>query len=155
PEATGNQPLDVVIGLDWGTSCSKIALRTPFVGDKVYPVDFGSDGDSHNPYLLPSKLFVDRHGQGLLRRQDDVQVYPELKLNLLRALSGESRNGRDGDAQEHELASVYLALALRYARTWFIRTFYQTYRQYHIQWQVNLGIPAANFQDKNLCDAYS
>ena len=49
---------DVVIGLDFGTSCTKVVLRTPYLyGNRAFAVPFKNLTPSRNPYLLPSKIW--------------------------------------------------------------------------------------------------
>src|SRR5690606_25636065 len=60
----------------------------------------------------------------------------------------------DQSFDPREVAVAFLALALQECRRWFIDTHKITYGNYTLDWQVNLGLPSADFADEKLCHDY-
>ena len=52
---------DIVIGLDFGTSCTKAVIGDDVV-QAAYAVPFGDFAQDGYPFLLPARLFVERDG---------------------------------------------------------------------------------------------
>lgn len=52
------------------------------------------------------------------------------------------------------LAVVFLALALREARGWFLAQQQELYGDFELRWTFNIGLPSADFADESLCSAY-
>ncbi|MEM3453292.1 MAG: hypothetical protein QW835_06695 [Candidatus Hadarchaeum sp.] len=49
-----------------------------------------------------------------------------------------------------ELVAAFLALVIRHARIWFLSNWKEVYGHSKIRWQLNLGIPARNYDDKTI-----
>ena len=48
---------DIVIGFDFGTSCTKVILRSPYhYGGRAFAVPFAEAAHNSSPHLLPSVL---------------------------------------------------------------------------------------------------
>src|SRR5260370_10887936 len=65
-------------------------------------------------------------------------------------------NGAAGGASYDAKAVtvVFLALALREARNWFLKDQKTLYGQMDLRWSLNIGLPSADFADKSLCATY-
>ena len=138
---------DIFIGLDFGTSCSKVVLRDANLR-KHYAVPFFELG-SGNPFLLPSRVFLDRSGCYSLDASacngvDSVSIC-DLKLKLLQ----DARNVR---YMVH--AAAYLALVVRHSRGWLLSAYRDTYSKTEISWGLNLGLPAEKSEDEFLTDRF-
>jgi len=136
---------DIIIGLDFGTSCTKIVIQDPDTRD-AWAVPFDRIGTKDNVYLLPTRLMLDKEGWGSLagvgRSISDLKVRlmsdPDATLAQidLPELSSTAR----------ELSGLYLALVLRSVRAWFLRTKGDIYRNLRLEWQLNVGV-ASNALD--------
>jgi hypothetical protein len=73
-EGTGESPpKDIVIGFDFGTSCTKVVLQDP-PSRTAYAVPFGEHGNPDNPFLLSSKLGLTSDGKCRLARFDQPAI---------------------------------------------------------------------------------
>ncbi len=138
--------VDVVIGLDFGTSSAKVALQTPYkLGGQVTFVDFGPLAHPSARHLLPVALHVSVDGSlSLERPADHLETRGHLKLELL------ARDGQRSPRREQEgsaWAAAFLALTLRAARRHLIETQWEAYGHDKLRWSFNLGIPSAGYDD--------
>lgn len=138
---------DVVIGIDFGTSCSKVVLQSPYFADRrAMLVPFGDLGHPINRYLLPTKLYYDRQGNCSLTTEMNSLCTSGIKLKLLQNPDiGEPLS--DFAITPRTLAIAYIALVLRHARQWFLTTQSKIYGNYRIRWHLNIGIPSPGYDD--------
>jgi len=52
------------------------------------------------------------------------------------------------------LAAIFIAIVLRYVRHWFIESQADIYKNNLLRWQLNLGIPVKNYDNKQIKDAF-
>lgn len=148
---------DVIVGFDFGTSCSKVVLRTPFqAGGQAFAVTFGSAGHGTCKYLLPSILWIAGGGRVSLERAAGGVLLRDIKYHLMRGEPvpsvGPEQNGPPYASDV--VAVAFLASALRVARSWFLTHQRALYGDYTLRWSFNLGLPSADFANKHLCDLY-
>lgn len=140
--ADGNERIQLVIGLDFGTAYTKVV-----VGERrrAYAVPFTGVSHQSNPYLLPGVLTVADDGRAKLGTEGSGRQASDLKMRIL-----------DGDTGDETLSLTvaFLALALRHARGWFLNTYRNTYEHYFIDWNVNVGLPTAHYQSEALVNFY-
>ena len=75
---------DLVIGLDFGTSASKVVVQTPDIGGgQAYTVDFGSFAHPSMAYILPTRLWVTPKGVCSLEPRKDARLVNDIKLELI------------------------------------------------------------------------
>ena len=142
---------DLVIGLDFGTSASKVIIQAPQLqGSPAYAVDF--DDLSYPPaaHLLPTRLQVAPKGACSLDTLASGRLVNDIKLELFSR--DERLNSKYGPTQqclEPEAAAVaYLALLLRYARAWFLETRRGVVEHFKtLNWALNLGVPSPCIDD--------
>jgi hypothetical protein len=133
-----------VIGLDFGTSCSKVVIRGLFVGaERAYAVPLAQRQDE--PYLLPTQVFRNDRGEYSLSGSAGAERLADLKVRLLVAPA-------DRDAQRN--VSIYLGLVLRGARDWFLRTQETRYGKFELIWSANVGVPSAGYDDDDIQQAF-
>lgn len=142
-----HNPLDVIIGLDFGTSSTKVIIHVPrFTGNPAYAVPFGPFAHSSLEYLLPTRLYVGDNGSCQLGKgEGDWSAVTGLK-NALMVGSGkevETVQGPKRHVRALTAATAYLALVIRYARSWFLSEKREIFERYRIHWSVNMGLPAA------------
>ncbi len=138
---------DIVIGFDFGTSCSKVILQSPYFADRrAMLVPFGHLGHPINSHLLPTKLYYDGHGNCSLTTDLNSLCTSGIKLRLLQNPDiGESLAGFV--ITPRTLAIAYIALVLRHARQWFLTTQSKIYGSYRIRWHLNIGMPSPGYDD--------
>src|SRR6266699_2852410 len=81
----GKEACDVVVGFDFGTSCSKVVLRTPFHNNgRAFATPFAGVGHKSCPYLLPSVVWVDAKGRMSLAPIKGGLLLRDIKYHLMR-----------------------------------------------------------------------
>src|SRR5882724_259638 len=136
---TETDELDVVIGLDFGTSTVKAVIRD--TARRAFAVPFIRH-DPDNPYLLPSRVFEFHDAYHL---QKSGAAHRPLKLSVISANAG---------AKDFERAVAFLALVIRYARGWLLATHADIYAHSKLNWAINIGLPAANYQERAMVDRF-
>ena len=119
PSHNCSRPIQLVIGLDFGTSFTKAIVGEARVR---YPVPFDGCAIGENALLLPSALCVltgaDRCTLGANGR--DCSLYDNLKMPLIQ------RNFSD---QVQLYVVAFLALIFRHTRDWLLNTHSSIYRE--------------------------
>lgn len=137
--------VDIVIGLDFGTSYTKAAVG--FM-DKIFPVTWGGVSKCSPDYLLPSEytqfddglIFLGQHTQATSK-----DLRGDLKLPFINpAVSTASIAA----------ASLFLALVLRYIRAWVYHHHGAKLGRSSIRWQLNLGAPSNGLEHSRVEQAY-
>jgi hypothetical protein len=141
------------IGFDLGTSSTKvvIALRIPRSADAI-PFDGLAPKDF--PYLLPSKVWLSRTGHFALTQLGEGEWLRETKVALMqdpwRPLSSKLYlSPRPVDA-----VAAFIGLVLRYSKKWFINEKAEILGSSELMWDFNVGLPARNFDEKGIRDAF-
>ena len=140
----GNPRIQIVVGLDFGTSFTKVVVGESRIH---YAVPFGEFSLRNNPYLLPSAVSVlGDDGKCVLGVfENATQVFDDLKMPLI---------DRNFGGQVQLQAVAFLALVFRYVRSWFFNTHGGTYKNREIQWFVNIGLPTDSFDDDDLTEIF-
>lgn len=142
--------LDIVIGLDFGTSSTKAVIHAPYyAGNPAFAVPFGNLAHDSLKYLLPSRLYISNDGYCSLAPFSDASTLTDIKIGLMQAPDKciEPASGPPCEASAAEVATAYLALVLRYVRCWFISNKREAFGRFSINWSCNLGLPAATNDD--------
>ena len=121
---------ELVIGLDFGTSSTKVIIGDHST-EKAFAVPF-SDANGVSKYLIPSRLYETDLVFSLL---DGNNSHRDLKLSLL-------ANPSDCDSQVEVIA--FLALVIRHARAWLLSKHRDVYLGSKIFWKLTLGMPSAS-----------
>ena len=137
--------VDVVIGLDFGTSFTKAAVG---FRDKIFPVTWHGVSSCSPDYLLPSEytqledgtVFVGQHPAA---RPD--QICGDLKLPFINPGISSASVGA---------ASSFVSLVLRYVRAWVYRHHAAKIGRAKIRWQLNLGAPSNGLESSPLIRTY-
>jgi len=138
------RPLQLIIGLDFGTAFTKVVIGEQRVR---YAVPFAPYAPKSNPYLLPSALSVfGEQEECLLGMQKGAgRQIDELKMRLIK---------RDFSPETRTLCAAFIAQVLRCARGWLLHTQERTYKDRRIVWLVNIGLPTDSYHDRTLVDTY-
>lgn len=124
----------VMIGLDFGTSSTKVVLQD--VAKRAYAVPFTDV--AKNPYLLPAKIY---ETEGVFSLEAGQTTYRDLKLILLQDRV---------DLMTLVPAVTYLAMVIRHSQGWLWDNHHDTYAKDQIIWGLNLGLPAASYENARL-----
>ena len=144
---TDGESADLVIGLDFGTSCTKVIVRSPYMArSRAIAVPWRDDSGG-NAYLLPTVLYRNARSELDLPPTGDVagERFTDIKTALM---------DRADNEQARAVAAAYLGVTLRTARQWLLNTQADIYGQYFIRWALNLGIPSAGYDDEQVRAAF-
>lgn len=115
-----------MLGIDFGTSCTKVVIGDPGWRAKSYPVPLVGDAQGLSRFLKPSRL--------TMRKPDGTDAFEgNLKMRLM---------DHPEDPRVQQLATLYLAGVIRYSMAWFGLTHQQSYATRQPSWSLNLGFPA-------------
>ncbi len=128
PDARKITAREVVIGIDFGTSCTKVVIGDRSLKE-AYAVPFLNTAGVAS-YLLPSHLSDDGENYKL---GDTGPLHNDLKLSMLAAPSDPTKCAR---------VCAYLALVIRASRAWLFRERGEQYIQADILWSLAIGQPA-------------
>lgn len=128
---------DLIIGLDFGTSATKVVVRDAFAATGVFPVPLSQGRPGIDGYLLPSRVF--RTGEVYSLTQGTHRI-ADLKLGLL-ACKARS------PVTEFNDCCAFLALVIRRARGWILSEHRDIYSRHALSWRLNLGLAARSYQD--------
>lgn len=119
-----------MLGLDLGTSCSKVVIGDPGWKNKSYAVSFGNGDRKISTWLHPTRFDGEAN----------------LKMRLM-----------NDPASDHvrDLLACYLANVIRHSRSWFEATGPPDYRRRGIRWSLSLGFPEKSVKGSRLASAYS
>lgn len=118
--------MDLVLGIDFGTSCTKVIIGDPGWRAKSYAVPLVNEAQGLSRFLKPSRL--------KMRTPEGNDVFEgNLKMRLM---------DHPEDPRVRELATLYLASVIRYSMAWFNAALQQAYATRQPVWSLNLGFPA-------------
>lgn len=153
----GSQILDVVIGLDFGTSSTKVVVHVPnYAGNPAFAIPFGKYAHDSLDYLLPTRLAVKGDDQCSFLTEAGSSILADIKITLMRSPHGsvEAIGETPSAATPMTATAAYLALVLRYVRGWFLAHKKSIFQDYKINWAMNLGLPAAIDDDPKLRETF-
>lgn len=129
PPAAGMMAdVELVMGIDLGTSCTKVVIGDPDWQGTSHVVPFYENLGVISSYLLPTRL----NGQG------------NLKMELMDNLgSGRAINN----------LSSFLANVIGMAKKWFDAKCPSIYRQRRLKWRINVGFPGRSVNG-DMADAF-
>lgn len=128
---------DLIVGLDFGTSATKVVIRDAFAATSVFPVKLSGQRQGIAGYLLPSRVF--RTGNVYSLRRGTHRL-PNLKLALLGCKA-------PSPVTEFNDCCAFLALVIRRARAWLLTEHRDIYAGHALNWRLNLGIAARSYED--------
>ena len=137
PDVAGRPANDVRIGIDFGTSFSKMAIK---LLDRTFMVDWTGLCSTENPYLLPTQGSELKSGDIVACAMPDPALSRHgLKVPFLNETATEN---------DHAWMAAYLANLLRYARAWLAFHHGKVLGTINPRWEVNLGLPAGSWTEK-------
>ena len=138
---SGSEDSDITIGIDFGSTNTKVVLRS---AEKAQAIAVPFTKDPKNPFLLTSECHQLGNTYSLHPREGSESIR-NLKSNLLNDNPNE---------KVIRSAIAFLALTIRYAKQWFINNYSESWDCGDIEWRMNLGLPARDFEDKELIERF-
>ena len=138
------RPIQLVIGLDFGTSFSKVIVGESRVR---FAVPFEGYAVGENALLLPSALRVlPGMNECILNiKEQNGKLYDNLKMPLIE---------RNFSEEVQLRAAAFLALVFRHTRQWLFDAHGSIYKDREIEWFVNVGLPTDSYDDEKLTSVY-
>ena len=121
--------VDLILGVDLGTSCTKVVIGDPGWQDKFFAVPFAPADGGISAWFNPTRFG------------------PEANLKMRLMNDPELEHVRD-------LLACYLAEVINHSRSWFDSNRPADYRGREIHWSLNLGFPDKAVDDLPLAVAY-
>ena len=149
------EPIEVIIGLDFGTSYSKVCYSHP--GKKGVPVNF-IDDNGQTTLFKPTKVYFSTKTKRLYYTKPQKEVFDCIqyfKYTMIRDVLQKSRclqkHCSELSHNPETLCSVFFIASL-------LREVFQLIREKlvpgdahrEIRWSVNMGVPIENYHDDNL-----
>ena len=153
------EPLWVVIGLDFGTSCTKVIVRMPFEpGLPTFAIPApGYCRSADHPYLWQTVVWIRRSGECIAYPEKGARLVQTLKQDFM----GNDPNAPviQGDDQQNDMTrldavAAYLTYVIRYVRGWLMINRPTLFRGRRPSWFVNLGLAAAYYDNEILFQTY-
>ena len=126
--ATKVEEIELILGLDFGTSSTKIIIRDRDL-DSSTPVEFNFKS---NPYLVSTSVKLNGEGVFFI---DSVSSAKSLKIDFMKL------NSLEDDRELSCKVVSFLATVLRHSRSWFLKRNNEIYKESDIFWKVNMGAP--------------
>ena len=128
---------NVVMGIDFGTAFTKIAIRAPYEPDGMdiaYAVEFCKIPG--NPCMLLSAVWIDEDGYCWVEKGPGRKEFPGIKVAVI-----DPPNPSGPSIQALARAAAYLGIVIRGARLWFEKQ-KRLGKNVDLDWRYQIGIPA-------------
>lgn len=150
PLSNSGQPLFAILGVDFGTSCTKVIARFPEEpGSPTVivpsPIHCQSNG---NPFLWQTVLWRRIDGTFIVWPEEGAVELRSLKQNLV------APSGLGSMDEGIVAAAAYVTFVIRHAIGWLLGSNAAQFRNRTPIWFVNVGLPAENYDNKLLLSAY-
>jgi hypothetical protein len=153
----GAPPMDIVLGIDFGTTSTKIVARFPYLPGSpacAIPAPAFARAENH-AYLWASRLWLTERGIFSLCPLERSSVSCAIKAHLMRAAADKSvvQSG-SMKATAAEVATAFLALQIRQAHGWLKSKKAALLAKKSLRFSYNFGFPAASLNAASLKDRY-
>ena len=157
PTTCGEQ-MFVFLGLDFGTSSTKMVVRLPFeAGEPAIAIPAPAPCRINNePYLWQTVLWLVEEGAFSPWPVPGSTVLHSLKQGLIQGRSVMPIfNAEHPAAVTRSQAGVaYLAFVIRYVKGWLQHNRPDLFRERDPIWLLNLGMPTASYDDLKIAKPY-
>lgn len=156
--SSAGEELFATIGLDFGTSTTKLVVRFPYEpGAPAIAIPAPDHCQSMGqPYLWQTVLWFDDTGTFTAWPQEQSHLLHALKQGVMKhpAVDAIASGGKSVGLTTTEAATAFLATAVRYARGWLHVHRPQLFRNRRPVWFLNVGMPVARIDDTALVSTY-
>lgn len=135
---------EIIIGVDVGTSCTKIVIRDADLGD-AFAVPIGRLAGKSAEFLLPSEIWMSK--EGVFSLDQPGYVFQDFKTYLVR--QGDTAFvPAEGypETTPLEVMTAYLGIVTAHARSWAAETLGSRFRRRKVYWHANIGMPTNALQ---------
>lgn len=149
----GDTDLFVWLGLDMGTSSTKVVVRLPLEpGQPCIPVPAPQHCRSGNHPALWQTVLWERDGTLLAYPDRAAQSLHNLKQAAIAAPSSSQTSLHP--ARPIQVVAVYLGYVIRHAKGWLLKNRASMFRRRTPRWIVHVGLPAKSCDETQLARAY-
>ena len=152
--------LFLTIGLDFGTSSTKVIVRMPYESTEpavAIPAPEHCRSESH-PYLWRTAIWLDESGSFKAYAGGSSVLVDDLKWGMIERKTREcvvpESSRTTEDLTRIDAATAYVAYVIRYVEGWLLRNRERLFRRRTPVWFVNVGVPASNYDDQELFGEY-
>ena len=154
----GGDELSVILGLDFGTSSTKMIVRLPYeAGEPAIAIPAPDHCRSGNdPYLWQTVLWLQGDGAFCPWPEPGAIVLNSLKQGLIQGRSNTpiSESAATVVVNRAQAGVAYLAFVIRYVKGWLLVNRPNLFRGRKPTWFVNIGMPAASYDDRKLSEPF-
>jgi len=148
---------DVVIGFDFGTSCTKVILQTPsFYNRWCAAVPFQQNGKGAEKYFEPSRVYFScPDGRVHLGSFQNARLYSNIKIIFLSRIRNQVIHDCSTESipiTTNEFIVAYIACVLQKVRLWFLENHAEKFGDFNLAWHFNLGIPSGSFKTDKIIE---
>lgn len=141
-------PLRLVIGFDFGTAFTKVIVRAPTLpGDNSFAVPFADVLGEGPGYLLPTRIYGLPDGTYSLAEARYASKHEHLKERFILDEAPPTKETRT-------LVAGFFSLVLRHVRRWCLSALGHLLNGRRVEWQLNVGLPAASQDRADLVALY-
>ena len=131
----GTDEQEFVIGLDFGTSFTKVAIRHEDT-ERAWAIPFTTNID--NRYIISSAVYKSKDKYSLMSRG---QEFNNLKTSLI---LGQSTK------EERIRAAIFLSMIIHHSKKWFMNETKDVFPDVLPIWYLHIGLPAKSLNNKDL-----
>jgi hypothetical protein len=131
---------EVVMGVDFGTSSTKVAIRD-VDRQLTFPVYFPTESGDQSQ-IIPTALYLDSGRAGLRGVGEPID---DIKIRALKTVS---------DDRSLAVCVAYLALVIRFSRGQLWERYSSNFSRREMKWRFHFGIPASDVRDFPVKDRY-
>ena len=152
------EDLFFVLGLDFGTSSTKVIVRLPYeTGEPSIAIPAPEPCRSgQDSYLWQTVLWLQDEGTFSPWPEPRAEVLKSLKHGIIQDPSNAVDSGTQTRApvDPKSAAVAYIAYVVRYVKGWLRSHRRELFRRRRPVWFLNLGMPAASYDDVQLAALY-
>ena len=141
PKPKSKPKKQLILGLDFGTAFTKAIIREQRV---CYAVPFDAPG-INNTYLLPGEMQIGHDERCMFGWEEGCFVVKDMKMKLL--------EGQDTH-EDRVYTAAFMSMVMCHCRNWLMDEHKSTYKDFVLDWYVNIGLPTASYHDKELKEKY-
>lgn len=158
PHQTNGEEIFVNLGIDFGSSCTKVIARFPYEADEptiAIPAPVPCRVQN-GPHLWCTKLWLEEDGTAYMWPVPKKIVLDTIKQDLVLSRGNIQKLGTSlANLMGHEKAAIaYLAYVIRYVRGWLQLHYAQAFVNRNPVWRINVGMPTESFDEPKLADSY-
>lgn len=159
-----DDPIDAVIGFDFGTSCAKIIVRLPYEGEGgtsfAFPVPLEFRADEH-PYCWKTTLFLEE-SKGKISLKPFGKAIPitDIKTSAMQEIISPGLFSSKREPLDVEQITVaYIGLLIRAVKGWVFRELFPSIKvdpaKRKVIWELNLGLPVAKLDNQIILSRFN